>query len=229
VSTPLPMNAKPPVVSREEWARARAQLLDAEKAVTRAEDTVAARRRRLPMMRFRADCVFAAANGPVSFLDLFAGHNQLLVYQFMDTGPKHLCPGCTWVTDNVPARGLARLTQAGVSWATVSDMPLEQMITVWERKSWRGVPFASSRGTTFSADSEAGDGFLLSVFLRDGDEVYRTYTTSARGVDRLVFANSIRDLLPYGRQEEWEDSPPGWPQHRTWWVQDADSQERNQR
>jgi predicted dithiol-disulfide oxidoreductase (DUF899 family) len=220
MNTPHSTGAKPNVVSPEEWAQARAELLAAEKAVTRAEDAVAAQRRRLPMVRFRSDYVFAAPGGPVSFHDLFAGHNQLLVYQFMDTGPNHLCPGCKWVTDNIPVRGLARLAQAGVSWATVSDMPLEQMRTVWERQGWIGVPFASSRGTTFSADCGAGDGFLLSVFLRDGDEVYRTYTTSQRGVDRLVFANSIRDLLPYGRQEEWEDSPPGWPQHRTWWVQD---------
>jgi predicted dithiol-disulfide oxidoreductase (DUF899 family) len=186
-----------------------AELLAAEKAVTRAEDAVAAQRRRLPMVQFRSGYVFA-------------GSSQLLVYQFMATGPHHLCAGCTWVTDNVPVRGLARLAQAGVSWATVSDMPVEQMLTVWERQGWLGVPFASSRGTTFSADCGAGNGFLLSVFLRKGDEVYRTYSTSARGVDRLVFANSIRDLLPYGRQEEWEDSPPGWPQHPTWWVQDAD-------
>jgi predicted dithiol-disulfide oxidoreductase (DUF899 family) len=220
MKTSNPTGAKPDVVSAEEWARARAELLDAEKAVTHAEDAVAARRRRLPMVRFRSDYVFAALDGPVSLRDLFTGHDQLLVYQFMDTGPKPLCPGCTWVTDNVPVRALARLAQAGVSWATVSDMPLEKMRTVWERQGWIGVPFASSRGTTFSADCGAGDGFLLSVFLRDGDEIYRTYSTSQRGVDRLAFANSIRDLLPFGRQEEWEDSPPGWPQHPTWWLQD---------
>lgn len=217
---PFPMASRPIVVSPEEWSRARAELLAAEKAVTHAEDAVAAQRRRLPMMRFRSDYVFEAADGPVSFPDLFAGHDQLVVYQFMDTGPEHLCPGCTWVTDNIPARGIARLTQGGVSWATVSDMPLEQMRTVWERQGWTGVPFVSSRGTTFSADCGAGDGFLLSVFLRDGGEVYRTYTTTQRGVDRLVFANCIRDLLPFGREEKWEDSPSGWPQHRTWWLQD---------
>ena len=61
---------------------------------------------------------------------------------------------------------------------------------------------------------------MLSVFLRNADSVYCTYTTSQRGVDRLVFANSMRDLLPYRRQEEWEDSPPGYPQRPTWWVQD---------
>jgi predicted dithiol-disulfide oxidoreductase (DUF899 family) len=99
-------------------------------------------------------------------------------------------------------------------------MPLEQMQRVWERRHWMHVPFASSRGTAFSADCGAGGNFLLNVFFRNADGVYRTYTTTQRGVDRLVFANSMRDLLPYGRQEEWEDSPPGYPQHPTWWVQD---------
>jgi predicted dithiol-disulfide oxidoreductase (DUF899 family) len=173
--------AKPRIVSPEEWAQERAELLVAEKAVTHAEDAVAARRRRLPMVRFRPDYAFAAPSGPVSLLDLFAGHDQLLVYQFMDVGPDHVCPGCTWFTDGVPAHGLARLAQAGVSWATVSDMPLEQMRGVWEEKGWMDVPFASSRGTTFSADCGVGGGFLLSVFLRDGDEVYRTYSTTQRG------------------------------------------------
>jgi predicted dithiol-disulfide oxidoreductase (DUF899 family) len=172
------------------------------------------------MVRFRSDYAFATPRGTVSLLDLFSDKTQLLLYQFMDTGPKPICSGCTWFTDGIPANGLVRLAQAGASWATVSDMPLEQMQRVWEHQNWMHIPFASSRGTTFSADCGAGGGFLLSVFLRNGDSVYRTYTTTQRGVDRLVFANSMRDLLPYGREEEWEDSPPGYPQHSTWWVQD---------
>jgi predicted dithiol-disulfide oxidoreductase (DUF899 family) len=223
MNTILSKGCRPNVVRPAEWAQARAELLAAEKAVTRAEDAVAAKRRRLPMVKFRSDYLFRGPDGSVSFYDLFGGHNQLMIYQFMDTGTKQLCPGCRWVTDNIPVLGLARLAQADVSWATISDMPLEQMRTVWSTQGWSGVPFASSRGTTFSADCGAGDGFLLSVFLRDADDVYRTYTTSQRGVDRLVFANIIRDLLPFGRQEEWEDSPPGWPQHQTWWVQDLPS------
>jgi predicted dithiol-disulfide oxidoreductase (DUF899 family) len=206
------MVAKPKVVSADEWAQARAELLVAEKAVTRAEDAVAAQRRRLPMVRFRSDYTFAAPSGPLSLRELFAERNQLLVYQFMDVGPDHVCPGCTWFTNNVPAHGLEQLAEIGVSWATLSDMPLEQMRKVWEQRGWTSIPFASSRGTTFSADCGVGEGFMLSVFLRDGDEVYRTYTTAQRGVDRLVFANTMQDLLPYGRQEDWEDSPSGWPQ-----------------
>jgi predicted dithiol-disulfide oxidoreductase (DUF899 family) len=172
------------------------------------------------MVRFRSDYAFETSRGTVSLLDLFGENSQLLLYQFMDTGPKDICPGCTWFTDGIPANGLARLAQAGASWATVSDMPLDQMQRVWKHQHWTHIPFASSRGTTFSADSGAGGGFLLSVFFRNADSVYRTYTTTQRGVDRLVFANSMRDLLSYGRQEKWEDSPPGYPQHPTWWLQD---------
>ena len=94
-------------------------------------------------------------------------------------------------------------------------MPLEQMQAYWDRMGWT-VPFASSRGTTFANDCGAGGGFMLTVFLRDGDDVYRTYNTTQRGVDRLLFVNNILDLAPYGRQEDWEDSPAGWPQHPTY-------------
>jgi predicted dithiol-disulfide oxidoreductase (DUF899 family) len=78
------------------------------------------------------------------------------------------------------------------------------------------VPFVSSRGTSFSDDCGVGGGFGLSVFLRDGDEVYRTYFTTSRGVDHLLFDHNIMDLTPYGRQQDWEDSPPGWPQQPTY-------------
>jgi predicted dithiol-disulfide oxidoreductase (DUF899 family) len=78
------------------------------------------------------------------------------------------------------------------------------------------LPFVSSHGTSFASDCGTDGGFLLSVFLRDRDEVYRTYNTTNRGVDRLLFVNNILDLTPYGRQEDWEDSPPGWPQHPTY-------------
>jgi predicted dithiol-disulfide oxidoreductase (DUF899 family) len=110
---------------------------------------------------------------------------------------------------------LDTLAEAGVSWTTVSNMPLGQLEEYRARKGWT-VPIASSRGTTFADDCGAGRGFMLSVFLRNGEDVYRTYSTTARGVDRLLFVNNILDLAPYGRQEDWEDSPPGWPQHPTY-------------
>ncbi|GAA3535841.1 DUF899 domain-containing protein [Nonomuraea rosea] len=206
---------KPEVVSAEEWQRARDDLMVAEKEATRALDALAARRRRLPMVRFDGGYVFDAPTGKRTLLDLFEGRGQLVVYQFMDNGPEHFCPGCTWFTNNVPVTGLAGLADRGVSWATVSDMPLVQIEAYKARMGWT-LPFVSSRGTTFAQDCGVGGGFMLSVFLRDGDDVYRTYNTTSRGVDRLVFTNHLLDHTPYGRQEDWEDSPPGWPQHPTY-------------
>jgi len=206
------MPAMPEVVSAEKWQQERDELLRAEKEATRAVDALAARRRRLPMVRFDSKYEFAGPDGPVTLLDLFDGRDQLAVYQFMDNGPGEFCPGCTHFTRNVA--DLATLADSGVSWATVSNMPLTQIEDYKGRMGWT-MPFVSSRGTSFAADCGA-DYFMLSLFLRDGEDIYRTYSTTARGVDRLLFANNILDLAPYGRQEEWEDSPAGWPQHPTY-------------
>ena len=206
---------KPKIVPVEEWQQARDELLKAEKEATRTLDALAARRRRLPMVKFANGYTFDTPTGTKTLLDLFEGRGQLVVYQFMDNGPDHYCPGCTGFTNNVPSAGLTRLAESGVTWVTVSNMPLAQIEAYKARMGWT-VPFVSSRGTSFADDCGAGGGFMLSVFLRDGEDVYRTYGTTSRGVDRLVFVNSILDLAPYGRQEEWEDSPPGWPQHPTY-------------
>jgi len=202
---------KPPIVDAEEWQRARDELLVAEKEATRTLDAIAAKRRRLPMVRFDNGYVFDTPAGSRTLLELFEGRIQLATYQFMDVGPDRYCPGCTWLTNNVPVTGLPGLHANSVTWVTISDMPLAQIEALKAEKGWT-LPFVSSHGTTWSADCGTGGGFLLSVFLRDGDDVYRTYTTTQRGVDRLVFANSMLDLMPYGRQEKWEDSPVGWPQ-----------------
>jgi predicted dithiol-disulfide oxidoreductase (DUF899 family) len=205
----------PPIVPIEEWRQARADLLAAEKEATRTLDAIAARRRRLPMVEFPDTYEFDTPSGRKSLLDLFDGKPQLAVYQFMDNGPDAYCPGCTWFTNNVPTPAVGLLADSDVSWVTVSNMPLAQMTRYWEKMGWT-VPHASSHGTTFAADTDAEGGFMLTVFLRDGDRIYRTYNTTHRGVDRLLFANNILDLMPYGRQQDWEDSPPGWPQHPTY-------------
>jgi predicted dithiol-disulfide oxidoreductase (DUF899 family) len=205
----------PKVVSAEEWQQARDDLLKAEKELTRAQDRLAAQRRRLPMVKFEDSYTFDTPAGPKSLLELFEGRDQLVLYQFMDLGPDHYCPGCTFFTNNVPNPALAAIAELGVSWVTVSNMPLAQIEAYKQQMGWT-LPFVSSHGTSFSEDCGAGSGFLLSVFLRDGEDSYRTYSTTTRGVDRLVFVNSLLDLTPYGRQEAWEDSPPGWPQHPTY-------------
>lgn len=209
----MEVTAKPPVVPAQEWRQARDELLEAEKEATRALDALAARRRRLPMVKFGSDYVFDTPTGAKSLLDLFDGRTQLVVYQFMDLGPDKFCPGCTAFTKNIA--DLEDLAETGVSWVTVSDMPLAQIESYKAQMGWT-LPFVSSHGTSFSADCGVGGGFLLSVFLRDGTDVYRTYTTESRGVDRLLFVHNILDLCPYGRQQDWEDSPAGWPQRPTY-------------
>jgi predicted dithiol-disulfide oxidoreductase (DUF899 family) len=204
----------PEIVSADQWQADRDELLKSEKELTRALDAVAARRRRLPMVEFDNDrYVFDTPDGPKHLLDFFGDQQQLVVYQFMDRGPDEFCPGCTHFTNNVS--DLGTLAENGVAWVTVSEMPLAQIRAYAARKGWT-VPFVSSRGTTFAADCGTDGGFMLTVFLRDGNHVYRTYSTTARGVDRLLFVNNILDLAPYGRQEDWEDSPAGWPQHPTY-------------
>lgn len=206
---------KPKIVSPAAWQQAREELLKAEKEATRTLDAIAARRRRLPMVKFDGAYRFDTPAGTKTLLDLFEDHQQLATYQFMDRGPDKYCPGCTAFTNNVPAAAPALLAKRGVSWVNVSNMPLAQIEAYKARMGWT-LPFVSSRGTSFSADCGAGDGFVLSTFLRDGQDVYRTYSTSARGVDRILFVHDVLDLTVYGRQEDWEDSPPGWPQHPTY-------------
>jgi predicted dithiol-disulfide oxidoreductase (DUF899 family) len=208
------MVSMPSVVSAKKWQSERDALLVAEKEATRTLDAIAAQRRRLPMVRFDNEkYLFETTHGPKRLLDFFDGRRQLAIYQFMDNGPDAFCPGCTHMTDNVS--DLATLADEGVSWRTVSNMPLAQMESYWVSKGWT-VPFASSHGTSFADDCGAGSGFMLNLFFADGEQVYRTYATKGRGVDRLLFVNNILDLAPYGRQEDWEDSPPGWPQHPTY-------------
>ncbi len=195
--------AKPEVVSAAEWQVSRDELMEAEKEATRALDALAARRRRLPMVKFENSYVFDSPTGPRTLLDLFDGKDELVIYQFMDVGPDKFCPGCTNFTNNVV--NLRELQESGVAWATVSNMPLAQIEHYKAEKGWT-LPFVSSHGTSFAEDcGGSGDGFMLSVFLRDGSDIYRTYSTTARGVDRLMFVTNILDLTAYGRQEDWED------------------------
>ncbi|MGY0234484.1 DUF899 family protein [Longispora urticae] len=205
---------KPEVVSEREWQKARDELLVAEKEATRTLDALAARRRRLPMVECDTGYVFEAPDGPRTLLDLFDGRDELVVYQFMNNGPDHYCPGCTWFTNNVPPNAPELLADQGVTYLTVSAMPLAQIERYRARMGWT-LPIVSSHGTTFARDTGAGGGFMINVFLRDGAHVYRTYSTTGRGIERHVFVTGILDLTVYGRREEWEDSPPGWPQRPT--------------
>jgi len=210
----------PQVVSQEEWQAARDELLIEEKRMTRALDALAATRRRLPMVRFDAGYVFEGEDGEqATLLDLFEGRRQLLVYNFMlgpDSDVDTPCVGCCSFTDNVG--NLAHLNARDTSYVLVARAPQAMIRQVKERMGWT-LPWYSSHGSKFNFDvgvsSDRGEMFGLSAFVRDGDDVYRTYFTTARGVDRLRLDFNLLDLTALGRQEAWEDSPEGWPQTPT--------------
>ncbi|GAA2071322.1 DUF899 domain-containing protein [Actinomadura alba] len=207
---------RPQVVSAQEWQAARDSLLVKEKELTRALDALAAERRRLPMVRIDKEYVFQGPDGPASLLDLFDGRRQLIVYTFMWLGADHFCEGCSMFTDNVGH--LAHLRARDTSMALVSRGPLAEITPFKQRMGWP-IPWYSSLGNDFNDDMGAGGGFALNVFVRDGDDVHRTYFTSGRGVERLGSIWTFLDLTPYGRQETWEDSPAGRAQTRPyeWW------------
>ncbi|MEC3977111.1 DUF899 domain-containing protein [Amycolatopsis sp. H20-H5] len=197
----------PEIVSPEEWQTARDALLVKEKELTKASDAVNAQRRRLPMVEFAKEYLLDGPDGKVSLLDLFDGREQLIVYHFMmHPGSDHQCPGCSFVVDTMgdPAPLHARDTTLVV----VAPAPLSQAEPVKERMGWT-VPWFSSGGTDFTADCGVGAGFGISVFLRDGDRVFRTYFTTGRGGDQLVTTLRYLDLTPMGRQEDWEESGRG--------------------
>jgi predicted dithiol-disulfide oxidoreductase (DUF899 family) len=219
--------ALPKIVSETEWRDARNALLVKEKELTRARDALAAERRRLPMVRIEKEYAFASPAGEVSLLDLFDSRPQLLLYHFMfapgvNGWPAAGCPGCSMFLDNIGQFTRAHLNARDASFAVVSRAPLDNIERYRKRMEWQG-PWVSSAGNSFNTDfgltTAAGEQHGLSVFLRDGAEVYRTYFTSARGLETVGTIWSLLDVTPLGRQEVWEDSPQGWPQSPPyqWW------------
>ncbi len=206
----------PRIVSEEEWNKEREKLLVKEKECTRALDALAAERRRLPMVHFEKNYVFEGPYGPASLIDLFDGHRQLIVYHFMMQPDSKACVGCSSFVDNIGH--LEHLHARNTNFVLVAPAPLAQIEPFKKRMGWT-VPWYSLNGNEFNSDCGVSTGFGISVFLRDGNHVYRTYFTKDRGADRLSFDTNLLDLTPYGRQETWEDSPEGWPQTPAyvWW------------
>ena len=219
----------PPVVSAEEWQAASDALLAKEKGATKARDALAAERRLLPMVLIDKDYVFQGPNGDATLLDLFEGRRQLILYHFMFGPTQEVgCDGCSMFVDQVGH--LAHLHARDTSFVLVSRAPLPKLEAYERRMGWT-IPWYSSFDSDFNVDFgrspetpqpdayQDGEMFGLSVFLRDGDAVYRTYFTRLRGVEALGSVWTFLDLTPLGRQETWEDSPEGWPQTPPygWW------------
>jgi predicted dithiol-disulfide oxidoreductase (DUF899 family) len=202
----------PRIVSQEEWLAARAELLIKEKEATRARDKLNAERRRLPMVKIDKAYSFEGPDGTASLLDLFDGRRQLIIYHFMfDPSWDDGCRSCSNLVDNIPFR-LARLNARDTSLVLVSRAPLAKIEPFKARMNWT-VPWFSSYGSDFNYDfnvtDEEGEKPGLSVFLREGEQVLHSYSTSGRGVDILLGTYNYLDLTPLGRQEDWEERPEG--------------------
>ncbi|MGK5684723.1 DUF899 family protein [Actinoplanes sp. URMC 104] len=213
---------RPPVVDLATWQAARDELLIREKAHTREGDAIAAARRRLPMVEVDGGVEVVGPDGPVPFVSLFQGRDELVVYKHMwyDGAPHQgQCEGCTNAAWHL--RDAVYLNARGVSLAIVTT------------GRWAEVaPFVAFMGYTqpwYSVrdvpEPVGGAMGYLACFLRDGDRVFLTYSTTGRGTEPAEGSFALLDMTPYGRGEAWEDKPAGWPEgrHACWyWRSDAD-------
>jgi predicted dithiol-disulfide oxidoreductase (DUF899 family) len=235
--------AHPKIVSRDQWLAERKKLVEHEKQLTRQRDRVNAERRKLPMVKMEKEYLFDGPEGKRSLKDLFAGRRQLIVYHFMfDPAWDKGCPGCTGYVDALG--DLSMLNERDTTFVLASRAPLAKLEAYKALRGW-SIPWYSSFGSDFNYDFHVtldesvapieynyrdkaamearkgpnlmkGEEHGLSVFFRLDDDVFHTYSVYARGTESLTDAYSLLDMTPYGRQEDFEDSPPGWPQKPTY-------------
>ena len=209
-----------PIVSAQEWEDARQQLLVEEKAFTRARDALVAKRRRMPWLAVQKSYEFDGPDGRVGLPELFEGRRQLIVYRaFFEPGvhgwPDHACPGCSMLADQVAHP--AHLNARDTTLAFVSRGPLADIERLQQRMGW-AMPWYSLTDS-FDADFGVDEWHGTNAFIRDGDRVFRTYFINNRGDEAMGSTWSYLDISALGRQEEWEDSPAGYPQTAPyeWW------------
>jgi predicted dithiol-disulfide oxidoreductase (DUF899 family) len=217
------MTALPPVVDADTWRSELEELRRREKAATKELDAIAAQRRRLPMVRM-PEYVLEGEDGPIRLVDVFDGASQLIVYNHMWFDDEEWqCPGCTGFTSQFTR--LEFLKPYDARFVIVTQGPIDQALE-YKRRVGNRMSWYSTANSDFGADVDApsGGGFALNVFLRDGDTVYRTWHTNGRGVEQVSHTFPLIDLLPYGRREEWQDSPEGWPRVPTYsgWASSQD-------
>jgi predicted dithiol-disulfide oxidoreductase (DUF899 family) len=222
-----PMNM-PPVVSPQEWQAAWEQMLVKEKEHSRARDALAAERRRMPWMAVEKDYRFEGPDGAASLLDLFEGRRQLIVYRAFyapdvtttpEAGgayPERACVGCSMVADQVAHP--AHLNARDTTLAFVSRAPQAEIQGLKERMGWELIPWYTITDD-FDADFGVRDWHGTNAFIHEGDRIFRTYLINGRGDEQMGNTWNYLDITPLGRQEEWEDSPEGYPQTPPyqWW------------
>ncbi|HEY2948449.1 MAG TPA: DUF899 domain-containing protein [Micromonosporaceae bacterium] len=217
----------PPIVSPREWDEARERLLVKEKELTRARDAMAAQRRRMPWMAVEKDYRFEGPNGPARLLDLFEGRRQLIVYRafyapdvttYPQSGgayPERACVGCSFGADQVAHP--AHLNARDTTLAFVSRAPQTDIERLKAQNDWEMPWYTITDG--FDTDFGVGEWHGTNAFIRDGDRISRTYFVNNRGDEAMGSTWSYLDITALGRQEEWEDSPEGYPQTPPyqWW------------
>ena len=215
-----PNMEKPKIVSQEEWLAAREQLLADEKRLTRERDALAAKRRRMPWLAVAKPYEFDGPKGKASLLDLFEGRRQLIVYRaFFEPGvfgwPDHACRGCSVGADQIAH--LSHLHARDTTLAYASRAPQADIQRLKARMGWTQpwYTITDSFDLDFGVDQWHGH----NAFIRDGDRIFRTYFVNSRGDEAMGSTWSYLDITALGRQENWEDSPPGYPQTPPykWW------------
>lgn len=216
-------DAAPPIAGREAFDAALAEQVSKEKEVTRHNDRVAASRRRLPMVEVE-NYTFTGPLGPITLTDLFKDRYLLLVQNVMfDPSWDEGCPSCTWAVDDLPAR-MDRLGDEAISFAMISQAPIAKLESWRAERGWDHL-WVSSSDTTYhydwkwtekDADGNEGQSPGYSYYLLKDGKPYLTYTTRARGTEAILPTAHIMDRTAYGRQQDWEDSPAGWPQYPTY-------------
>ncbi len=210
----------PPTVSRAEWDAAREKLLANEKALTRARDALAAERRRMPWMAVEKAYRFEGPSGAATLLDLFEGRRQLIVYRFffepgVSGWPERGCGGCSFLADQVA--DLAHLHARDTTLAFASRAP-QPDIARWKARMGWTMPWYTVTDD-FDVDFDVGEWHGTNAFVRDGEKVFRTYFIDNRGDEAMGSTWNYLDITAFGRQEDWEDSPEGYPQTPpySWW------------
>jgi predicted dithiol-disulfide oxidoreductase (DUF899 family) len=184
-----------------------------EKAHTREGDAIAASRRRLPMVEVDANLALTGPHGPVTLLEAFEGRRQLIAYYFMwHTGhtAAEQCEGCTWVTTQVAE--LSYLHSRDITYAVFCQGPYDESVRYYDFMDWHGPWYSALPSLDQLLVGREIGLFHLVCYLRDDDRVFETYWTKRRGAEAMDYSYALMDLTVYGRQESWEDSPPGWPQ-----------------
>src|SRR5262249_35603906 len=198
VKRALPKNT-PPIVSPQEWAAARRQMLVKEKAHMRASDALAAERRRMPWMPVETKYEFEGPNGKVSLLDLFEGRTQLIIYRaFFEPGvfgwPECACRGCSLGADQVS--NLAHLNARDTTLVYVSPAPQADIARLRARMGWEHIPWFTFTTPSFDKDFGVDEYHGHNVFIRDGEQVFRTYFVNWRGDEAMGTVWSYLDITP---------------------------------